>query len=73
MKKYYVFNMRLAGFLMINKCKLYRIEHNLQDNRRDVYVFKNTPQLQHIIDFYNTYKEKILNGINNTESYDKDK
>ena len=70
MDKYCVYNMKLAGFLMLNGFRIYRIEHDLKHPGRDVYIFKDTPQLQKQIEIYKFNKEDILNGINYEGSND---
>lgn len=41
----YIFSLKLAGYLMMNKQPILRINHNLSGNGKDVYVFKNTPEV----------------------------
>ena len=53
-KKYmYIFSQKLAGYLMMHGFKLLRINHNLDDDTKNVFVFKNTKMIK---DAMNKYK-----------------
>ena len=40
-----VFSLRMAGYLMMNGCRLMRVHHDLKGTSRDVYLFKDTEKL----------------------------
>ena len=49
-KKYeYVKSLRLAGWLMYNGFRILRINHNLEVNGKDVYVFEQSEKLSECI------------------------
>ena len=41
----YIFSLRLAGYLMMNGFRIIRINHNLQKQGKDVYVFENSEEI----------------------------
>lgn len=41
----YIFSLRLAGYLMTKGFRILRINHNLNVDGKDVYVFEDTPEL----------------------------
>lgn len=53
----YIFSLKLAGYLMMNGCRIIRINHNLQIPNKDVYVFKNSKQLENYMEQYNSLKK----------------
>lgn len=69
-KKKCIYNLRLAGYLMMNKCPILRVEKNLGRPWRDVYLFEETSQLNDLIEKYKQEKSKedINYGIINRES-----
>lgn len=42
----YIFSLKLAGHLMMNGCKLLRLNHHLSGNGKDVFVFKKTNKVE---------------------------
>ena len=42
----YIFSLKLAGYLMTKGHRILRINHNLNVNDKDVYVFLDTPELR---------------------------
>ena len=62
MKKYKcIYNLRLAGFLMMNGLPILRIETNLGRPWRNVYLFEDNEKIEKIIEIY---KEQKSNGGN---------
>lgn len=57
-KYQYVFSMRLAGHLMTMGYKLLRVNHNLKDDSKDVYVFEYSDEIHEIVENYIKTKEK---------------
>ena len=52
-KKYmYIFSQKLAGHLMMCGFKLLRINHNLDDTTKNVFVFRNTLKINKEISNY---------------------
>lgn len=65
----YIFSLKLAGFLMMNKQRIIRINHNLNILDKDVYVFIDTPELRQLMSEYTNKNSKEKNyGINNKGS-----
>lgn len=56
-KYQYVFSMKLAGILMTKGFKLLRINHHLNNDTKDVYVFEQTEKIQEEIEKYIKAKE----------------
>ena len=52
----YIFSLRLAGYLMINGFRILRINHNLERNGKDVYVFENSEEICRAMEKYTIYK-----------------
>ena len=65
----YIFSLKLAGYLMMNKQRILRINHNLNGNGKDVYVFEDTPEVCQLMSEYSNRnsKEKYY-GDNNKRS-----
>lgn len=64
-KYQYIFSMKLAGILMTKGFKLLRINHNLDHDTKDVYVFDWSEEIQKEINNYKETKgEKKQNGNN---------
>lgn len=42
----YIFSLKLAGYLMTKGHRILRINHNLNVNDKDVYVFLDTQELR---------------------------
>ena len=57
-KDYVVFSQRMAGFLMMNGCRLKKIKNDLNTPTKFVYYFPNT-------DYVKTFVEQYLNKNNN--------
>lgn len=58
-KKYmYIFSQKLAGYLMIRGFKLLRVNHNLDDNSKNVFIFFDTPEIKKAMYDYKTYNTK---------------
>lgn len=66
----YIFSLKLAGYLMMNGCRILRINHNLNIQDKDVYVFEDTEDLRKIMSEYTNKnsKEKYKDGDNNKRS-----
>lgn len=55
----YIFSQRLAGYLMLQGFRILRINHNLNDDYRNVFVFHNSKEItQAMIDYKRTYHNK---------------
>ena len=54
----YIFSLKLAGFLMMNKQRIVRINHNLDIPDKDVYVFIDTPELNQLMSEYSKRDSK---------------
>ena len=52
----YIFSLRLAGYLMMNGYRILRINHNLQKDNKDVYVFKNENNIDKAMEEYTKLK-----------------
>lgn len=52
----YIFSLKMAGYLMMNGYRIIRINHNLNVPNKDVYVFKETPELCKTMSEYEKYK-----------------
>lgn len=48
----YIFSLRLAGYLMMNGFRIIRINHNLQKQGKDVYVFENSEEICRAMEVY---------------------
>lgn len=48
----YIFSLKLAGHLMMNGCRLIRLNHHLSGNGKDVYVFEKTKKVEKIVNEY---------------------
>lgn len=64
----YIFSLKMAGWLMLNGFRIIRINHNLQKQNKDVYVFINSKELESCMETYSSFniknsKEKLY-GIN---------
>lgn len=60
----YIFSLKLAGFLMMNKQRIIRINHNLNILDKDVYVFIDTPELRQLMSEYTDKNSKEKNYAN---------
>lgn len=71
-KKYeYVKSLRLAGWLMWNGFRILRINHNLDINGKDVYVFEQSDELSDcIFKYINRRTKENKNGNFNKRSGD---
>lgn len=66
-KKYeYVKSLRLAGYLMMNGFRILRINHNLEVEGKDIYVFEQSEKLSDCIFEYinRRTKEKYCGAFN---------
>lgn len=66
----YIFSLKMAGWLMLNGFRIIRINHNLQKQNKDVYVFINSKELESCMETYSSFniknsKEKLY-GISIT-------
>ena len=52
-KPFIAYSNRLAGFLLLNNQKLLRVRPNIQDISKDVYIFKNCPEIETLLADYN--------------------
>lgn len=60
-----IYNLRLAGFLMMNGIPIKRIEVNLGRPRRDVYLFEQSKKIEELILKYKSQKSKENDDGNN--------
>lgn len=51
-KDYVVFKQALAGFLMMNSCRLKKITPSKKDQRKYVYFFKDTEVVRSLVKQY---------------------
>lgn len=51
-KDYVVFSQRMAGFLMMNGCRLLRINNDYKTPTKFVYYFPNTDYVHNIVQQY---------------------
>ena len=69
-----IYNQQLAGFLMLNKQPLQRMERNLDLPWRNVFLFNDTKDVEQLmLQYKQISKENINNGIDNKEREDKTK
>lgn len=68
-----IYNMRLAGYLMLNGIPIQRIERNLGRPWRNVFLFEDTEEISKLIEIYKQQKSKENDndGINNERSTSK--
>lgn len=61
-----IYNLRLAGYLMMHKQPIQRIEINLDRPWRNVYLFNASKEIEELIEKYKLEisKEENKNGIN---------
>lgn len=66
----YIFSLKLAGYLMTNGQRIIRINHNLNVDNKDVYVFENTSEVCRLMSEYSNKnsKEKCNYGDSNKGS-----
>lgn len=51
-KDYVVFSQRMAGFLMMNGCRLLKIKNDINTPTKFVYYFPNTEYVKSFVDQY---------------------
>ena len=54
----YIFSLKLAGYLMMNGQRIIRVNHNLNVQDKDVYVFVDTPELCQLMSEYSNKNSK---------------
>ena len=54
----YIFSLKMAGWLMLNGFRIIRINHNLQKQNKDVYVFINSKELENCMETYSSFNIK---------------
>ena len=52
----YIFSLKLAGYLMMNGFRILRINHNLQKQGKDVYVFEDSEEICKTMEKYTSDK-----------------
>lgn len=52
-KPFMVFSDKLAAFLIFNNIKLLRVRPDIQDFSKNVYLFKNSSEIETLIEDYN--------------------
>ena len=52
---------RMAGWLMFNRLKKIGEKKDLKNSSRNIYIFKDTPELQECMNRYEYYKNIINN------------
>lgn len=55
----YIFSLKLAGYLMYNNQRILRINHNLNVEGKDVYVFEDTPEVRRLMSEYTDINSKV--------------
>lgn len=65
-----IYNMRLAGFLMMNGMRILRVDKNFSRPWRKVFIFENSKDIEKLIETYKELKSKENKdyGINNKNS-----
>ena len=64
-----IYNMRLAGFLMMNGIRILRMDKNLGRPWRNIFIFEDNENVDKLIETYKELKSKEKNyGINNGRS-----
>lgn len=63
-KDYVVFSQRMAGYLMLNGCKLKKVSKSKKDETMLVYFFNNNEIVRELVQSYNQ-QIKINGGIQN--------
>lgn len=64
-----IYNMRLAGYLMMNGIRILRMEKNQGRPWRNIFIFEETEELMKLIEIYKETKSKENKyGINNKHS-----
>lgn len=58
----YIFSLKLAGYLMMHGQRIIRINHNLDVEEKDVYVFYDTPELCRLMTEYSRDSKEKKNG-----------
>lgn len=67
-----IYNMRLAGYLMMNGMRIIRMEKNQGRPWRNVFIFEDTDEVMKLIEIYKNEKSKENDyGINNGRSTSK--
>lgn len=66
-KDYVVFSQRMAGFLMMNGCRLKKIKKSNKDETLFVYFFSNIEKIHELVNQYNQ-QIKINGGFRNAKS-----
>lgn len=61
----YIFSLKLAGFLMYNGQRILRINHNLNVDGKDVYVFEDTSEVCKLMSEYTSKNSKRYKNGNN--------
>lgn len=56
MNNYIVFSQKLAGYLMMNGCRLLKMKPDMNEPTKFVYFFKNE---EYVINHVNDYKRKF--------------
>jgi DNA-binding transcriptional regulator of glucitol operon len=51
---------RMAGWLMFNRFNKLSEKVDLKDNSRNIYVFRDTPEIRAAMNMYNQYKNMVL-------------
>ena len=74
-KKYkQIFSLQLAGYLMMNGCRLMRMHHDLKRTGRDIYLFEDTEKLnEKILMYSNKKRTKGNENVTNERSRNKSK
>ena len=66
-----IYNMRLAGYLMLNGFPIRKIEPNIHNTKWNVYMFDYSDEIEKTIEFYKESKRRDNNGIDNEGSTSK--
>ena len=53
-----IYNLKLAGYLMMHGFPVRRVERNLDRPKWDVYLFDQSEEIEEIIEFYKYKKSK---------------
>ncbi|MED4016976.1 DUF5659 domain-containing protein [Sutcliffiella cohnii] len=57
-KNYIVFSMRLAGYLMLNGCRLMKIKPSKDNPDKKVYIFPNTQEVMDHVEQYTKMRKQ---------------
>ena len=68
-ENYVVFSQRLAGFLMLKGFRLVRTERNMKFEKKNVFIFKKSDELEEAIDEYKNGTTVIIQPSEDKKIY----